>query len=147
MTRKKPIQHEEILQKSIAVELRLNLPKDIPWTAVESSGRGPRDGARQRDKGVNKSWADLQFILPPFGTYLGIEIKTEENPGSSKTYQSKGQKQFEADIKAVGGYYHVARSMAEVWSILAAYNIQKGRHNTRKYLRALHDTKQKAGML
>ena len=80
MTRKKPIQHEEILQKNIATELRLNMPSDIPWTAVESSGRGPRDGARQRDKGVNKSWADLQFIIPPFGTYLGIELKTEENP-------------------------------------------------------------------
>lgn len=144
----KPIQHEEILQKSIAAELRLNMPKDIPWTAVESSGRGPRDGARQRDKGVNKSWADLQFVIPPLGTYLGIELKTEENPvtGSSKTYQDKGQKQFEADIKAVGGYYHVARSMAEVWGILAAHGIKKGRHNTQQFMRDAYDTKQKAGL-
>ena len=123
------IQHEETLQINIAKELRLNMPEHIPWTAVESSGRGSRDGARQKKKGVNKSWADLQFIIPPLGTYLGIELKNDKDEirGIKKSYQDKDQKEFEARIKSVGGLYHVARSMDEVWAILLLYGVEKGR--------------------
>ena len=108
---------EEDLQKLCAQYLRRALPKDIAWTAVESSGRGGRDGARQKAKGVNAGWMDLQFILPPFGTYLGIELKSKT--GSP----SKEQKDMGAKIVAAGGFWFPAKSLGDVEYILRSFGV------------------------
>ena len=116
---------EEALQIRVANYLRVAMPDDIPWTAVESSGRGKRDGARQKAKGVQKNWPDLHFIKPPHGTFVGIELKRPEYKplGQKKGYQSSGQKDLQHGLEVVGGYYHVARSVYEVEGILRGHGV------------------------
>lgn len=108
---------ETELQKRVAAYLRLAMPKGIRWTAVEPAGRGPRDGKRQKDKGVNPSWADLQFILPPFGSYLGIELKSKSGSPDD------GQKAFRDDVRATGADWHVAKTLGDVVFILGHYGV------------------------
>ena len=110
---------EEVLQRHVANYLRLALPEGcgVPWTAVEAAGRGGRDGARQKAKGVRPGFPDLQFILPPHGRFLGIELK-------AGAPQSKSQQAREAEIATAGGFYHIARSVREVDSILREHGVE-----------------------
>jgi hypothetical protein len=108
---------EEALQRTVAANLRLAMPAGIPWTAIEPAGRGPRDGARQKKKGVNPGWADLQFILPPFGSYLGIELKAKDGSPQGN------QKAFRDAVRAMGGDWFVAKSWGDVFYILRHFGV------------------------
>lgn len=113
--KRKPIDKEvseEAIQKTMAQYLRRAMPEHIPWTAIEPAGRGARDGARQKAKGVNAGWMDFQFILPTFGTYLGLEVKSKN--GSP----SQSQKENGALIEACGGFWFPVKSLGDVEYVL-----------------------------
>lgn len=107
---------EENLQRAVASYLRRAMPDDIYWTAVESSGRGARDGARQKAKGVNPGCPDLLFFLSA-GRMVGIELKsakgrlTGAQPGVCKAFETCGH------------HYHVARCVEDVACVLAAHRV------------------------
>ncbi len=130
---KRKVQHEELLQREMARFLRLALPLDseglpkagfIPWTAVESSGRGGRDGARQKAKGVNKYWADFQFALAS-GKVLFVEVKTDNDAlrGTRKTYPNKNQKKHHTLLRDSGFYVAVVRSVQELQDCLIDHGV------------------------
>lgn len=108
---------EEITQRGIAAYLDQAMPPDYLWTAIEAAGRGGRDGKRQQLKGVKPGWMDLQFLLPPFGTYLGIEVKSKT--GSP----SPSQKENGERIVAVGGYWFPAKTCGDVEYVLRAFGV------------------------
>jgi len=108
---------EEGLQIRSAIYLRANMPPEIPWTAIEPAGRGPRDGARQKAKGVNPGFMDYQFLLPPFGTYLGLE-------GKSKTGSpSESQKETGGLIDRVGGYWFPFKTLGDLEYVLRSFGV------------------------
>lgn len=113
---------EEELQKDIAKYLRDNLSPDIFWTAIESSGRGLRDGARQKAKGVRKGPGDFLFLLRE---HVWIELKRPSCRvcKRQKGRQSEEQKTFEGAVIEAGGHYHIAHSLAEVLGILKAHGV------------------------
>ncbi len=115
---------EDALQKNVATYLHSAMPDDVPWTALESSGRGSRDGARQRAKGVNPGWADLQFIVED-GKYLGIELKRPAVPHIRQRAgkQQPIQKENQAAVTGAGGYYYLATSICEVEAILRSHGV------------------------
>jgi hypothetical protein len=53
------------------------------------------------------------IIVVKGGLFYALEVK-KSNP---KTYQSKDQKEFEAEVKKHGGQYHVVRSIEDVQAI------------------------------
>ena len=57
---------------------------------------------------------DIIAIRPREGRIVCLEIK---KPKPEKTYQSKEQKQFEADVKAAGGEYFVIRSLEDLQNV------------------------------
>lgn len=109
---------EDDLQISVAGFLSVAMPKGIAWTAVESSNRGAIQGAKMKAKGVRAGFMDLQFILAPFGTYLGIELKAK---GGSP---SKSQKAMGGLISDSGGFWFPAKSLGDVEYILRAFGVQ-----------------------
>ena len=114
---------EENLQCAVAEYLHSAMPSDIPWTAIETSGRGAKDGARQRAKGVNAGWPDLQFLL--LSGFVGIELKRPAvaSIGQKKGVQQANQKHAQKLIEGIGHYYHIAYSVREVEKILRGYGV------------------------
>lgn len=108
---------EENFQKNAAAFLRNALPKDLPWTAVESSNRGARDGARQKRKGVRAGWMDFQLLLPPFATYLGLECKAKDGSPSAS------QKEMGAFIAQAGGFWFPVKTLGDIEHILRAFQL------------------------
>lgn len=63
---------------------------------------------RKLPKYTPKGLPDIIVIKK--GIFYGLEVKKSE----PKTYQSKDQKIFEANVKAHGGQYYVVRSVQDV---------------------------------
>ena len=108
---------EEDFQKSAARYLRRAMPANIPWTAIEPAGRGARDGARQKAKGVNPGWMDLQFILPPFGTYLGLECKSKTGSPSASQKETGGL------ISQCGGFWFPVKTLGDIEYVLREFGV------------------------
>lgn len=66
---------------------------------------------RKLPKYTPKGLPDI--IVVAGGQFIALEVK-KNNP---KTYQSKDQKKFEANVKKHGGRYHVVRNIDEVIAI------------------------------
>lgn len=78
--------------------------------------------ARLKIMGTARGWADFLFVLEG-GKTAALELKR----ASPKTYQSKEQKQFQADLEAKGGVYRVCRTLDEVESTLRAWGVVRGK--------------------
>lgn len=117
----KPYSEEE-LQVNIAAYLRVAMPANVPWTAVEGTRKDRRDGGKQKRKGVNSGWADLQFFP---GEFIEIELKRPAvaHIGQRAGTQSPVQKEHQAAIEANGGFYYLAYSGHEVEGILRGHGI------------------------
>lgn len=68
-------------------------------------------GAR-KVRSAPKGWPDLCFLLPPFGTFIGIEVKS---PGGE---QSGDQAVIQAEIEGAGGRYAIVRSVDDLMDVL-----------------------------
>ena len=102
---------EDTLQILTCNYLDKALPRDICWTALEHAGQlTPYQGAVRKKKGVRSGLPDLQFLYR--GRSMAIELKTATGR------QSENQKQYAAEFVASGGFYQVARSIAEVAEFL-----------------------------
>lgn len=114
--RKAPVVSEHALQLSVTQYLRLALPADVVWTAVDHAARiSPRQGRARKDRGVKKGQPDYRFILPPHGRSAEIELKREG------AYQEPEQKAWQAATEAAGGLYAVCRSVDDVTQTLAEW--------------------------
>jgi hypothetical protein len=74
-------------------------------------GEGGRVTMRKLPKYTPKGLPDIVVVAG--GLFYALEVK-RSNP---KTYQSKDQKIFEADVKKHGGKYFVVRSIEDVQAI------------------------------
>lgn len=111
---------EDAFQIAASRHLRAIVPARFPWTAVEPAGVGVRAGKRRKAKGVNPGWMDIQFALPPFGTYLGLELKAE---GGSP---SASQKETGALITAAGGFWFPVKTLGDIDFVLRSFGIIDG---------------------
>lgn len=62
---------------------------------------------------------DILGVIAPTGRFLGIEVK------SAKGNQRLAQERFERMLKAMGGLYILARSLADVDRAMAAEGITR----------------------
>jgi hypothetical protein len=53
---------EHVLQIAVAEYLDRALPPDAFWTSIDSAGRGARDGARMKRRGVRKGIPDILIL-------------------------------------------------------------------------------------
>lgn len=102
---------EAQLHDAVADFLRKAMPAEIPWTTFPLGGGGALRGAFLRRKGTRKGWPDLQFVVPPRGRLIAIELKT-------KSSVSEEQAETIGDLRRVGALAAVARSVEDVEFIL-----------------------------
>ena len=69
-----------------------------------------KDGRVRRMPKYSKNGVP-DIILVHLGFFIGLEVKRK------KSIQSDSQKQFEKDLKEVGGYYYIVRSIEDVQEI------------------------------
>lgn len=87
----------------------LALKKYFFWRQNVIPVMNPDGSMRRLPKYVKKGVPDI--ILIKDGLFIGLEVKRKN------TYQSKEQKDFEADVTEAGGQYYVVRSVDDVISL------------------------------
>lgn len=75
-----------------------------------------RNGSQGYIKNAHKGSADI-ILCVPGGNYVALEIKSDK--GKQSEYQSSWQKR----LNAVGGMYHIIRSLEDLDVILNAYSV------------------------
>lgn len=101
---------EGSIQNSICEYLEMKRRCFFRLNNIPAFNREDGGGFRMRKlpKFTPKGLPDI--IVVAGGAFIALEVK-KSNP---KTYQSKDQKIFEADVKKHGGRYHVVRSIEDV---------------------------------
>lgn len=107
-------QSEHALQQQVAQYLDRALPADAFWTSIDSAGRGARDGARMKRRGVRKGVPDCLIL---WGFTVWIELK------SAAGRLTPEQKTFRDCAVQSGHTYLVCRSVAEVEQRLREHEI------------------------
>lgn len=106
LPRKRAFQSEHVLQMACADFLDRALPPDAFWTSIDSAGRGARDGARMKRRGVRKGVPDVLVMWRD--KTLWIELKSAK--GRWPVHQVK----FSIAANAAGHRYRLCRSLIEV---------------------------------
>lgn len=114
--RRRNAQPERALQEAVASFLDRALPPDAFWTSIDSAGRGARDGAKMKRRGVKRGLPDVMLLAS--GLTLWIELK------SAKGRLSKPQEQFHCLARNYGHEVAVCRSVAEVENVLRYLGVQ-----------------------
>ncbi len=111
------MREEDQLQIAVADYLRVAMPPDIAWSAIEHAQQmSAREGKRRKDKGVRRGLPDLVFWMCE--RCLCIELKTPTGR------QSPAQKDFAALVTAQRHDYRICRSVDDVEAVLREYGIR-----------------------
>jgi len=117
---------EFILTRDVACWLDLALRgTGVAWTHFPAGEkRTVATGAKLKKMGLKPGWPDFIFLIPfntrhsIKATFVGIEMK------AGKGGQGATQKDVQAQIEAAGGYYYLARSIAEVGGLLIGHGVK-----------------------
>lgn len=113
--------NEESLQRAVVQLLTLCLPDNVVWFHVPNGEyRSKRTAGRLKAMGVRAGVADLAFVI--VGKAAFIELK------APRKYQSKVQREFQANIEKAGGLYAVCRSMDDVAETLTGWGVDVRGH-------------------
>lgn len=105
-------QEEFRLSCVVSDYFRAVLPPFVLWTHFPAGeARNAVTGARLKRMGTQRGWPD--YLVLHDGGVLAIELKAE------KGKQSSEQMEFAERLTAIGGKYHVARSLDDVKAALA----------------------------
>ncbi len=118
--------YEDDLSIAVADFLRLSAFDVMWWHSPNGGKRNAREGARLKRMGVLVGVPDYIFILPD-NSVAFIELKLAKTAFHSKTYQSKVQKEFEAEYRSLvepHDRYMVCRSVDEVAATLTGWGIE-----------------------
>lgn len=109
---------EQALQKTIAQYLRIALPVECWWTAVNPSpGKTRAAAGLSKAMGMRPGCPDLIFVHN--GRFFAIELKAATGkPPSDNQMINVG------DIMAAGGTAHFCTSLPEVQGVLMAHGIK-----------------------
>jgi hypothetical protein len=133
------------IQQAIVARLKLQCRSDILWYHVPNGEAGDlgraayerlapgklasdlikqkisveqaRAGAKRNSMGVRKGVADLEFVFAIPHPNLYLELKSRGRG------LSPDQKQFRADVRALGHYYEMADTIDEAVRVLKSYRI------------------------
>lgn len=113
---KKRQRPEDAIQAAVVEHLRFRHVPGLVWhsTPNERKANG-REGARLKRMGLRPGAPDLVFILPPIGTYAGLELKTKAGR------QSAAQREFQYEAAKAGALYAVAHGVDEAITILRGW--------------------------
>lgn len=78
-------------------------------------GEGGSITMRRLPKYTPRGLPDIVVVVG--GLFYALEVKKPSSATSSKTYQSKDQKVFQAQVEKHGGKYFTVRSLEEVQAI------------------------------
>lgn len=108
---------EQALQISVVQYLRVALPSDVFWTAINPvPGKTRAAAGLSKAMGMRAGAPDLIFL--DRGRFFGIELK------AGKGTVSDNQLECAEDIRSAGGYIHLCRSLPEVQGVLMAHGIK-----------------------
>ncbi len=114
---------EQTLQIAVAAYLRINLPPDIPWSAIGHGGGGAARGAILKAMGVRAGFPDLHLLIQGRACY--IELKRAKGGRVSLE-----QKAFHTALVLAGGIVATCHSVDEVESFLKVLGVKlRGRLN------------------
>jgi hypothetical protein len=114
-----PKTSEEALQFCVHQFLKVSLPDDVTYTAVDHAAKlSRRQGGTRKARGVKRGQADIRLILPPYGQSAEIELK------SSDGRQSPEQKDWQKQVHRSGGLYAVCKSLDEVVATLTGWGVK-----------------------
>lgn len=116
---------EDSLSIAVAEFLRTAKPECMWWHSPNGGRRNAREAARLKRMGVLAGVPDYIFILPDNNVGF-IELKLAKTIHHDRTYQSKVQKEFEAEYRSlVEPYdlYEVCRSLDEVKETLTGWGL------------------------
>lgn len=111
--------HEESrIQQSCVRWFRMQYPRHarLLFAVPNGGGRSRTEAAIMKGEGVTAGVADM-LLLVPSGEwpYLCIEMKTAAGR------QSPAQREWQAEVEAVGGRYAVCRSLGDFMSLINDY--------------------------
>lgn len=115
---KRAFQSEHVLQIAVADYLDRALPPDAFWTSIDSAGRGARDGARMKRRGVKRGLPDI-MILAGAPNHYTIWLELKSVTGSI----TKEQKAFHRIAAEHAHIYFVCRSVDAVETNLTTCGI------------------------
>lgn len=101
-------------EATIQHDIRLALGNEDDLVLFRVQPGGISDAFGRPIRTAPNGIADLCGVLAPSGRWFCLEVKT------ARGRQSKAQKQFEALIRSMGGFYAVVRSVSDACSALDA---------------------------
>lgn len=119
-------QSEHVLQMAVAEFLDRALPPDAFWTSIDSAGRGARDGAKMKRRGVKRGTADIVIMGLSWAKEgsadvtrptIWLELK------SATGRQTAQQKAFQEACAWAGDVYALCHTVEEVQFVLDEYGI------------------------
>ncbi|PCI53860.1 MAG: hypothetical protein COB36_11515 [Alphaproteobacteria bacterium] len=124
-TRKPSAREEDSLSFMVAAWLELALRgTGVAWTHFPAGEkRTAATGAKLKKMGLHPGWPDYFFLIrmkigfTVATVFIGIDLKSKTGT------QSQTQKDVQAEIEAAGGYYYLARSIAEVAGYLKGHGV------------------------
>lgn len=101
---------KERSEKSIEIEIRASLAAAGIWVQKHNIDRRSTFGS-----GLGLGVADLICVVPPYGRFLGIEVKRP----STRNKLSDVQKRWASAIRRFGAVFGVATSVEEAMALVA----------------------------
>lgn len=103
------------LEKGIEIRIRVALAAAGVMVMKHHVDNRKRQGAKQARTGLGLGVSDLVCVVPPYGRFLGIEIK---RPGYSPSDVRPAQKKWLAVVRRFNGVTGIATSVEEALELV-----------------------------